>query len=743
MAGLAVWTHHESGDGMLEIQTEDARLGFDAESGRLVSFRSQSAQDQELIASIGDHPVFAIQYLDDARVFRELTSLDAEDVSIRCSDNVVTMEFARLGGRDLAAGVTVRASADDPMSRWSITVRNNSGLEVASVQFPFVIAAYLSPDASADSALLLPHSTGSLIKNPLPESIGPDHSRAWQMGAGSNGPTSHYPGSVFAQFMAYYNRRAGIYLACEDTDGRVKLIKALHRDPGIRLGIAHVGEWPREGTRTLEYDVVLGAVAGDWYAAAEIYRSWSLKQKWAAPLHRRKDVPDWLLDSPAHITIRPQGVLDEGPIFPVEEFLPYQKTIPLLEKIAERVDAPLVAVIMAWERAGSWVYPDCFPPIGGDESITEFSAMARERGWHVGSFCNGTRWVTSHTWNNYDGRAYYEQQGGSESVCRAPDGGPWNTDWSWRNSYTCCMGTPKTRQIAVDFVRRLVDWGFESIQFFDQNVGAATFACYSADHEHEPMPGRWMPRKMEETIALFREAARDAGEEDVIQSVEQPCNEYCLPLFQQCDVRVGPPSSGQDSFVPLYHYLFHECIIMHGMMGYGPEPYHLPIRNAYNGVLGEIPGAVMIGDGTLLNKNTPNWAPWDPKVGSDEDALEMIRTVTAMRRGPGRDFLVFGRMLAPSQVAGIDIVRWEYDKQVREVPAVFHASWQAPDGRFGLVMANWTTRDQAVNIAEPRLGKEVGVHICGRQQESQVQRIEDGCIEVVLPPRSCVLVTAR
>ena len=137
----------------------------------------------------------------------------------------------------------------------------------------------------------------------------------------------------------------------------------------------------------------------------------------------------------------------------------------------------------------------------------------------------------------------------------------------------------------------------------------------------------------------------------MIQSVEQPCNEYCLPLFQQCDVRVGPPSSGQDSFVPLYHYLFHECIIMHGMMGYGPEPYHLPIRNAYNGVLGEIPGAVMIGDGTLLNKNTGNWAPWEPRVGSDDDALEMIRTVTAMRRGPGRDLpdrALEARLAAPN-----------------------------------------------------------------------------------------------
>jgi hypothetical protein len=31
-------------------------------------------------------------------------------------------------------------------------------------------------------------------------------------------------------------------------------------------------------------------------------------------------------------------------------------------------------------------------------------------------------------------------------------------------------------------------------------------------------------------------------------------------------------------------------------------------------------------------------------VGSQADSLEMIRTATAMRRGAGRDHLVFGRM---------------------------------------------------------------------------------------------------
>ena len=78
-----------------------------------------------------------------------------------------------------------------------------------------------------------------------------------------------------------------------------------------------------------------------------MYRAWSLAQKWGTPLHRRTDVPAWLLESPAYITIRPQGILDDGRFFR-EEFLPYEeKCIPLLARLAERV-GPMVAVMMGW-----------------------------------------------------------------------------------------------------------------------------------------------------------------------------------------------------------------------------------------------------------------------------------------------------------------------------------------------------------------------------------------------------------
>ena len=725
------------------LQTAADRLTFDSDSGRLISLQPLRAPGVELIASAPEHPAFVVQYIDENGRFAQLDSHSSDPPVLSLAEEGdgqrLAMSFMRVGGMDLDVTLLVRASADDRLSRWSCRVRNGEGLRVVDVQFPFVVV----PDDETASVVLPASHAGHLIQGDRLAALPVDDPHRWQL-IPENGNSPHYPGRYFAQFLAYYCAEGGLYMACEDTEGNVKMLGAVQREPGIRLGIAHVGDWPTAGERTLEYEVVLGTFEGDWYDAADLYRSWSLRQKWATPLTRRADIPEWLLESPPHITIRLQGYVDDGPAPAIEEFLPYEKCLPLLQGIADEVGSSLTAVLMSWERGGPWVYPDCFPPVGGDESLARFTALSRERGWHVGSFCNGTRWVTRHLFNGYEGQEYFDVHHGERSVCRRHDGELWAEQWdaNWRPSYTCCMAADPTKEIAIDFVRQLIGWGMESIQYFDQNCNAATFPCFASDHNHPPAPGKWMAAAMEEMVAAFRQAAEEAGETEVIQSTENPCNEYCLQLFQQSDVRVSPPSSGLPDFIPLYHYLFHECTIMHGMMSTGGEPYALPIRNAWNGVLGEIPGAVMTGDGELLNRETFNWAPWEPKVGSNEDALEMIRTVTALRRGVGRGFLVYGRMQRPADVEELEVVEWVHGGRSYAVPAVAHAAWLAPDARHGVVLANWTTEERAVTVHDARLGDTATVHTCGRAVETSRAGLTGARISVTVPPLGCVLIAS-
>lgn len=731
------------------LETSEDVLTFDSDTGQLVSFRAKGALDQELMAATSADPVFVLQYLDADRCFHQITSQQARRIDVTCSDcsaeRRLVARFGDFDGPDLEVSVRVRTSTDDRFSRWSLSLTNSAGLRITDVQFPFIAVPYELGGEPGTEALLRPFNTGCLLRCPKPEDLEADSPEAWQFRP-ENGDNGHYPGLTFAQFLAYYDDRIGVYMSCQDPTGSIKLIKPVRHRQGIRLGVAHVGDWSEDGHRELEYDVVLGSFVGDWYAAADLYREWALQQKWAAmPLHARPDVPEWLLDSPPHIILRIQGELDDGPVEPNEEFLPYRKAIPLLEKVAESVDAPLVPVIMSWERPGPWIYPDCFPPAGGEASLREFTELARDRGWHIGTFCNGTRWVTGHRWSGYDGEAYFRDQGGDRGVCRTHAGELWQEMWdrSWRPSYPCCLGVSVTHDIATEFVRKVVDMGLDWVQFLDQNVGCCTFPCYASDHGHPSVPGRWMTERMEDLLGAFDEiAASESHRRQFVFSVECSINEYFIPRFHLCDVRVIPPGHYPDrrpTVIPLYHFLYHEFILIQGGFGHGPEPYHLPIRNAYNLVIGEIPGAVMKGDGRLLNKDTANWAPWEPQIGSNEDALQVLKVATVLRRGRGKDFLVYGRMLPPARVCTAQAVEWEEEGRPHRISPVFDATWQAPDGRVGVVLANWTTEAQNVRIEDTRLGETILMTLSASEVISEMRPVDNASVEITLPKLSCAL----
>ncbi len=739
------------------VETARDKLEFDPKTGRLVSFRAKAVPDQELVQVEEEDPVFVIQYLDEDKRFRQISSQQAEEIDVDCEHHTseeirkseLIAKFRNLKRLNIDVTVKVQTSSNDRFSHWSLSLTNKSELLITDVQFPFIVVPYKLRGTPCSETLLWPFNVGQLLKNPQPEDLEPDSPHAWQFRP-ENGDSDHYPGLTFAQFLAYFNDRGGIYISCQDSSGRIKLIKPVHHGRGLRLGIAHVGDWPTNGERQLEYKVVLGSFSGDWYDAATLYRDWSLKQPWAqTPLHLREDVPNWLLDSPPHIILRIQGKLDAGPTEPNEEFFPYRKAIPLLEKVASRLKAPLVPVIMSWENPGPWIYPESLPPVGGEESLREFTELARERGWHIGTFCNGTRWVTGHYWSGYDGRDYFKENDGKRSICRTHSGEAWEGRWDkdWRPSYPCCLGIPITQKIARDFVGKLIEIGLDWIQFLDQNVGCCTFPCYATDHNHPSFPGKWMTEEMHNLIDTFHELAtaehkRTQGSRQIVFSVECPVNECFLPCFQICDIRVVPPGHrGRQlsHFIPLYHFLYHEFILIQGGFGSAPEPYHMPIRNAYNLVVGEIPGAVLKGDGRLLNKDTMNWAPWNPQVGNNDDALQMLTAATALRRGKGKDFLVYGRMLRPANVQNIKTICWQEGGYDHQIPAVFHATWQAPDARVGLILVNWTTEAQKVRIIDERLGDKVLESVSSDNLKSRVLSSVDGSFKMVLPGLSCVL----
>ena len=566
-----------------------------------------------------------------------------------------------------------------------------------------------SPESSdGATAIVRPFGAGQLLRGPALDTLEADTPAAFQLRP-EGFDCLHYPGYTFAQFLATTGHSAGLLVMARDPSGRPKVIKPLAATGGrIRLAFAHLGD-----PAGLDYDVAIGSFTGDWEDAAALYRAWALGQPWASrPLTDRDDIPAWLLESPMPVIVRAAGVVDDaGPATPNAAFVPYERSLPALDALAEATGGPVMPILMAWEREGPWVYPESLPPVGGAASFAGFTAASRARGWHVGTFCDGTRWVVGHAISGYDGRAAFEASGGPATVARTHTGDRWLENWdaTWRSSYPACLGVSRTREIALDYVATLAgELRLDLIQCFDQNLGGVTFPCYAEDHPHPSVPGPWMTTAMTAFMAdVATTAARAARPaRSTVISVESAPAEIHLGSIGLCDIRAvvdGHQARDPlwDGAIPLFHFLYHELLPIQGGFGWAPEPHHVALRNAWNLVIGEIPGGVLTPSGRLLDRDTVNWAPWDEPVEDPEAGLAVLRAGLALRRGPVRDLLVFGRMERTADVAGIAIRRWRDEGEDHAIPAVVHRTWRGPGGRLGIVLATGPTRRSRSSSTTP------------------------------------------
>ncbi len=619
-----------------------------------------------------------------------LTSLDAIERACELVPDGLLLRYVHGGETPLEVLCHATTSKDSPEIRWRIAVKNGSRFPLTAAEFPRTqLAAQLGSDAK-DDAIVYPSLEGVLLTSPATRFRDQQEHR------------TTYPGKMSAQFMYFFDPEGGFYVAATDGTGYRKDLVAARHDKSLDLTVTH--RFPRElkPESSIEYDVVWTAAGGSWQSGASVYRDWAEQQSWCREKLADRDVPPWLLKTNVFLnfSVRSPGL-----------FSPADAAKKTFARYRELLGAPLTATAFSWERHGSWIGPEYFPPFGGEQYYRDLAADFDRHGDHLQVYLSGFRWgvrkpVTERrdqprVYTDYDGTKLWEEQGREATAITAQGEYEFNQP-PWADNYTLCAGSDKARSLLADGFRQAFAMGVTGVDL-DQNIGGEAAVCFSTEHGHPPGTGLWQHEAVVEFLDAVRREAK-SGDTDRIVGVEEPCEAYIpwLDVYHGrafTDTRwpaLGPACVS----IPLFIYLYHEYQIGYaGWIDRGFSPLadeRIGLGRAF--LFGMQPG-VRVNSGSFSVAEKPS------------EPMEMlVRVVRVMQKGEA--FLLLGKMLDEPEIEGAG--RFPATQKIiqghpplpTEWPLVQATSWRAPDGSVAYALANLSGEPRTVRLTAESNGME-------------------------------------
>lgn len=129
---------------------------------------------------------------------------------------------------------------------------------------------------------------------------------------------------------------------------------------------------------------------------------------------------------------------------------------------------------------------------------------------------------------------------------------------------------------------------------------------------------------------------------------------------------------------------------------------------------------------------------WTRAIPDQVAILDWAKRLNRFRAGVARDFLVYGRMLRPWPVDNVT----QRDFGAGKEPLVQFATWQASDGRIGIVLANCADQGESPRVElRGRGSKSITLDIDGARQQRNAQL--PTAIDLDMQPRSIALIEVK
>jgi hypothetical protein len=662
------------------LETDIVRVGFDpARNGAIVSIVDK-ASGREFAAPQKPGPLlYELQFTNHASQPMTLSEADADAVTVSNEGQSVVVSTTHDGDLPVEVECRFRTEPGSSLIFARITVRNRSEAALSSVRFPALAWPRQLGPSGDDDLLVYPRCDGCLVQAPA---------------AAGRIPELSYPGIASMQFMAFYDQTAGFYLATHDSHAHAKRFGVENSGDKFRPAVLHLPPSAPQAEWRTEYDVVLGTFRGDWQTAADIYKMWAVRQPWCRHTLRERveagDVPRWLTEPSFFYAYSLRG---EHAGQRSANRLPLVG--PQAEAWRDLLGGPATMILVSWEKRGSWVTPDYFPPLGGNDAFSSANAQLHAKGHRALVFLSGLKWTLRKLARpeqgmpeDVDETAEFELRGAQSAIC-GPDGKPqhWGDPAPEKSVGTglyaqLCPATPLAREILLASALQCQTLGIDCVQA-DQIVGGGMPPCYSTEHGHPPGGGNWSDKAL---YGLFDEIRREGKKRDTsfAFSLEEP-GEFFIPVLdtyyaRDCVQGRWPRDGARTVGVPLFTHVYHE--FMHGY-GEGSQVWTFASPAALyelgmNLVCGKAPGAAV-------------WRREHDPAATETAQLRMLRSHFDLWRGPAREFLVFGQRVTEPPL-DVPLVRHKFSvgqgRPPREIdcPAVLHSTWRLPDGRQGTVV---------------------------------------------------------
>ncbi len=665
---------------------------FDFQGGQIYSLQIDNKE-----RLVSHTPIFSLRLRDKNGEAIDLKSTDAKKVD-EYANMAVYYDFSNTNTKCKELFVTVSVKNEKGEAAFYIKIDTPKELVAEWIDYPNAILPLLEKnnENGTGGKILFPYNEGAIVSDiEQREETGLRHEEPIYP---SKGSYAMFPNMICSQMLAYLWGDSGLYIGVHDPHRAPKAIDFYPSHGGVALQTKLFCGVDFGETFLPDYPIVWSVVDGFWESAAERYRKWfeATLPKGVCKISENTSLPRWYQSSPLIVSYPVRGVHDQDKMNPNKLF-PYNNALPIIDEIAEKTDSELMVLLMHWEGTAPWAPPYVWPPYGGADCFKSFYDELHKRGHLLGVYCSGFGYtLKSNLVDDYDRSNDYENSDLSEGMCASPEGVVKisNICQAQRSGYDICPASSVGKELLGDSYGPLFENAPDYVQILDQNHGGGQYFCYSREHGHPPVPGKWMTENMQELLTEWNKKAEgtlfgceSAAAEPFIGNLLFSDNRFEL------NYKIGMP-------VPLYSYIYHEYV--RNFMGnqvscpFRPNEDTLRFRIAYSFVAGDCMTLVISEDGEPLS----HWGMKDFSVMPDKQkALTLIKNLTSLYKSGAKDFLYSAKMIPCPTLECESIIFNRRDSERKAtLPTISAAAYEDKNGRRALILVNPTNCERQCKV---------------------------------------------